>query len=122
MTKAAALETIRDSLAKTETRIVELERHLSVTMIDDTPFVVVMDEGRASVALKHLGNDRWNFTAMGLDAAQFSRRGAEKAAAMMTADGRPSHATGKNQWFREQLESAREIAQMMREALEREAA
>ncbi len=105
-------------IASTERQIAELESFFSVTCIDAWPFVVVR-KGMIDTALKSLGGNLYNFSAMGRDACQLSRRDAEGMAEYFTAQGTPCEIVGKYDWFGSQLEAARRnLASFKQHAME----
>ena len=105
MTDHAAI--FANVIESTERQIAELESYFSVTCIDAWPFVVVRKAGMTASACKSLGDGKYNFSAMGREALQLSRRDADGIAADFTAQGIPCEVVGKYDWFGTQLEAAR---------------
>ncbi|QIG76148.1 hypothetical protein EVC24_127 [Rhizobium phage RHph_I4] len=82
ITREDAVKSMKDMVTNLTASIEAMERALSVAVIDDQPYVLVLDHvssGSLS-AMKRLGNDSWNMSAQGMDAATFSRANAMRIA------------------------------------------
>lgn len=116
-----------DVIASTEKQIAELESYFAVTSIDAWPFVIVHEGIATPTALKVIdpAKNSYNFSAMGRDAAQYSRATAGRIVAEL-AETRPDlnlSVMGKYDFFKARLESARECLAMWRDMMaKREAA
>lgn len=117
--KAEGLALIRDTLAMTEKQIADLESYFSVAILDAWPCVVALVQegtGKTPTALKITSRERgeYNFSAMGRDAAQYSRAHADRIAADINSRTesdpfkRQVVVMPKAQFFRNALERAKE--------------
>lgn len=107
--RAKALEMLQSVVASTLEQVADLESYFAVKMIDAWPAVVVMrSDFGGMTACKSLGDNRYNFSAMGRDATQFSWKDAEALAAHFNANGGKVEAIAKYDFFHAALQSARE--------------
>jgi hypothetical protein len=102
ITREEAIQNLQAMIGQLETRINELSAKLSVKVIDDQPYVVVMDTTLSTPsALKRLGANSWNMTAQGLDAATFGL-----AQANVIAEHHGYKVMKKREWYQMQIDSA----------------
>jgi hypothetical protein len=112
MNRLEAIASFRDTAEHTRKRIAELESYFATPCIDAWPYVVVLhSEFATPSALKIVdaATNSYNFSAQGRDAVQYSKpRAIEVAKAVSTAE-RKAKPMGKYDFFKLQLESAREV-------------
>lgn len=78
ITREEAVINMKQMIVNLEASIADMERALSVSVMDDQPYVLVLDAQGSVSALKRLGANSWNMSAQGTDAATFSLTTATK--------------------------------------------